>query len=111
MLKRKALLIAMVAALVTLLLVLYIAWNFDIGALQKPSKAETFLATKAKHWMVARAVSREKLTAEPNTLSVSLSVTRGRSLFWACCTICLEQLDATQAEGKAQGTLPNAGPT
>jgi len=36
-------------------LVLYVAWNFDIGALQKPSKVETFLATKGKHWLVARA--------------------------------------------------------
>jgi hypothetical protein len=105
MVKRKAILIALVAVIVISLG--YVAWTFDLGALQKPSKAETFLATKAKHWLVARAVSREKLI-EPT--AVSLSVSRGRSLFWACYPICLEQLDATQAEGKAQGTLPSAGP-
>jgi len=50
MLKRTAFLIAMAAAFVILPVVFYIAWNFAIGALQKPSKAESFLATKAKHW-------------------------------------------------------------
>jgi len=109
MLKRKAFLIAMVAAVVMLPLVLYVAWNFDIGALQKPSKVKTFLATKGKHWLVARAVSREKLAAEPST--VSPSVARGRSLFLACCSMCLDQLGATQAQGNAQGTPASAGAT
>jgi len=106
MVKRKAILIALVAVVVISLG--YIAWTFDLGALQKPSRAETFLATKAKHWFVARAVSREKLTA-PTT--VSLSVDRGRALFMACCSMCLDQLGATQLKGSAQGTPPNAGAT
>jgi len=67
MLRRKALLIAMVGAVIAVPLV-YIAWNFDLSALQRPSKVEIFLATKGKHWLVARAVSREKLTAEPTTV-------------------------------------------
>lgn len=109
MLKGKAFLIATAAAVVMLSLVLHVAWNFDIGALQKPSKVETFLATKGKHWLVARAVSREKLAAEPSTMS--LSVTRGRFLFLACCSICLDQLGATQAEGSAVGIRASAGGT
>ena len=106
-LKRNAFLITIVGAGIVLSLV-YVAWNFNLSALQKPSKLETFLATKAKHFLVARAVSREKL-AEPST--VSLSVARGRSLFQACCSMCLGQLGATEAEGNAQGTTANAGPT
>jgi hypothetical protein len=68
--KRKAVLISIVGAVIVFSLV-YIASNFDLSALQRPSKAETFLATKAKHWLVARAVSREKLapqTPEPSSV-------------------------------------------
>jgi len=85
MLKHKGLLLSMVAAAVVRS-ALYMARNFNIGALQRPSRAETFLATKAKHWLVARAVRREKL-AEPDT--ASLSVATGRSFFQACCSMCL----------------------
>ena len=108
MLKRKAFLLSIVGSVIVLSLV-YIAWNFNLSALQKPSKVETFLATKGKHWLVARAVSREKLAAEPST--VSLSVARGRSLFLACCSMCLDELGATQAEGSAQGIPASAGAT
>ena len=108
MLKRKAFQIAMAAAAVALLPLVYVAWNFDISALQRPSKAETFLATEAKHWLVARAVSRESLAAEPST--VSLSVAGGRSLFQACCSMCLGQIGATQAQGNAQ-RIPAKGGT
>src|SRR5215471_20986906 len=106
MAKRKTILIALVAVIVISLG--YVAWTLDLGALQRPSKAETFLATRAKHWLVARAVSREKLT-EPS--AVSFSEARGRSLFMACCSMCLDQLGLAQAEGHAQGTLANAGGT
>jgi len=84
MLKRKGFLLVLVAAAVA---ALYMAWNFNIGALQKPSKAETFLATKAKHWLVARAVRREGLSTEPGTASLSMAT--GRSFFEACCSMCL----------------------
>jgi len=86
MLKHKTLLFVIAVAIVVPPLI-YLAWNFNIGALQRPSKAETFLATKAKHWLVARAVRREGLAAEPGT--ASLSVTTGRSFFQACCSMCL----------------------
>ena len=52
-LKRKAFLISIVGAVIVFSLV-YIASNFDLSALQRPSKAETFLATKTKHLLVAR---------------------------------------------------------
>ena len=84
MFKRKGFLLGVVAAAIGL--ALYMAWNFNIGALQRPSRAETFLATKAKHWLVARAVRRERLI-EPST--ASLSVATGRSFFEACCSMCL----------------------
>jgi cytochrome c5 len=98
MLKRKAFLISIIVAALVVLLLVNIAWNFNLGALQKPGKAETFVATKAKHWLVARAVAREGLAAEPST--ASLSVASGRSLFEACCSMCLDQISTTQADGK-----------
>ena len=58
MLKRKAFLSSVIVAAVVVLLLVNIAWNFNLGALQKPGKAETFVATKAKHWLVARRSSR-----------------------------------------------------
>jgi len=108
MFKRKAFLISVIVAAVVVLL-LYIAWNFTLSALQKPGKTETFVATKAKHWLVARAVAREGLAAEPST--ASLSVARGRSLFEACCSLCLDQIGTSQAEGKAQGMPARGGDT
>jgi hypothetical protein len=109
MLKRKVFLINFVVAAVLVLLLVYIAWNFNLGALQKPGKAETFVATKAKHWLVARAVAREGLAAGPST--AALSVARGRSLFEACCSMCLDQIGTSQAEGKAQGMPGRGGDT
>ena len=109
MLKRKALLINVIVAAVVVLLLVHIAWNFNLGALQKPGKTETFVATKAKHWLVARAVAREGLAAEPNT--ASLSVPRGRSLFEACCSLCLDQIGTSEAEGNAQGMPARGGDT
>jgi hypothetical protein len=109
MVKRKAFLINVIVAAVVVLLVGNIAWNFNLGALQKPGKTETFVATKAKHWLVARAVAREGLAAEPN--SASLSVPRGRSLFEACCSLCLDQIGMSQAAGKAQGMPAWGGDT
>jgi hypothetical protein len=107
-LKRKTL-ISIVGAVIVFSLV-YIASNFDLSALQRPSKAETFLATKAKHWLVASAVRREKLAPEtPEPSSVSLSVARGISLFQACCSTCLDQLGATRADGKVQGMPAGSG--
>jgi len=108
MLKRKAFLISVIVAAVVVLLV-HIAWNFNLGALQKPGKTETFVATKAKHWLVARAVAREGLAAEPST--ASLSVARGRSFFEACCSLCLDQISTSEAEGKAQGMPARGGDT
>jgi len=103
MLKRKAFLISIIVAALVVLLLVNIAWNFNLGALQKPGKTETFVATQAKHWLVARAVAREGLGAEAS--AASLSVARGRSLFEACCSLCLDQISTSQAEGKAQGML------
>ena len=61
MLKRKAFLSSVIVAAVVALLLVNIAWNFNLGALQKPGKAETFVATKAKHWLVARAVAPRRV--------------------------------------------------
>ena len=109
MLKRKAFLSSVIVAAVVVLVLVHIAWNFNLGALQKPGKAETFVATKAKHWLVAHAVAREGLAAEPST--ASLSVAYGRSLFEACCSLCLDQIGSSEAEGNAPGMPARGGDT
>ena len=109
MLKRNSFLISVIVAAVVVLLLVHIARNFNLAALQKPGKAETLVATKAKHWLVARAVAREGLAAEPST--ASLSVARGRSLFEACCSLCLDEIGTSEAQGKAPGMPARGGDT
>ena len=78
----------------------YLALHFNLSALQMPGKVETYVATKAKHWLVARAVAREKLSPEPGWNSVS--VDRGRSLYDSCCSMGAEPTDI------AGSTVPGA---
>ena len=79
---------------------IYMALHFNLSALQMPSKVETYVATKAKHWLVARAVAREKLSAEPGRNGVS--VARGQSLYDSCCSMGAESTDI------ARSTVPGA---
>lgn len=79
------------------------ALNFNLTAQQQPGKVETYLATKAKHWLVARAVVREHLSSEPGK---NASIARGQMLFDSCCSRCLGGGDS--ASGPLLGC---SGPT
>lgn len=82
---------------------IYTAFNFNLTAQQQPGKVETYLATKAKHWLVARAVAREHLSSESGKNG---SVARGQMLFDSCCSRCLGGGDS--ASGPLLGC---SGPT
>ena len=83
---------------------IYTAFRFNISAQQQPGKVETYLATKTKHWLVARAVAREGVSAEP--IKDASSIARGQMLFDSCCSRCLGGGDS------ASGTLLGCnGPT
>ncbi len=86
--------VAAVASLV------YLATRFNLSALQMPTRAETYVATKAKHWLVARAVAREMLPPGPGWNAVS--VARGQSLYDSCCSMGAESTDI------ARSTVPGA---
>lgn len=60
----------------------YAVATFDVGALQQPGKLETYLATKAKQWLVARS-ARESVAAPPP--GAATDVTNGQLLFAGCC--------------------------
>ncbi len=81
-------------------LLVYLASRFNLSALQTPSKVETYVATKAKHWLVARAVAREKLPPGPSWNPVS--VARGQSLYDSCCSM------GGESTGIAGSTVPGA---
>ena len=78
----------------------YLALHFNLSALQMPGKVETYVATKAKHWLVARAVVREIVPPGPGWNAVS--VARGRSLYDSCCSMGAESPDI------ARSTVPGA---
>ena len=98
--KRRALWILGTMMILIVAGLIYTAFRFNISAQQQPGTVETYLATKAKRWLVARAVAREGVSAEPS------SIARGQMLFDSCCSRCLGGGDS------ASGTpLSCSGPT
>jgi len=62
-----------------------LASQFSLSALPEPGRAETLLATKAKHFLVAKG-SREGVPSEfPNT---AVSAAEGDKLYGAECAMC-----------------------
>src|SRR5579864_8144882 len=59
--------------------------RFSVTALNEPGKTETFLATKAKHFLVSRG-SRQGIPNE--TLKTPVSVAEGDKLYGAECAMC-----------------------
>jgi mono/diheme cytochrome c family protein len=73
----------LVIALVVVAIV--VASRFSLAAVEEPGRAETFLATKGKHFLIARE-SRVGLPKEPaNTLA---SVAEGDRLYGSECAMC-----------------------
>ncbi len=72
-----------VGAIVVLVALIHSISAFRIGANRVPGPKETYVATKAVHFLVAREVAHEGLRAP--TAVDSGSIERGRGLFHACC--------------------------
>ncbi len=84
--KRRGLVIAL--AIVALLVVgaLVFAFTFNLSALEAPGETETWLATQAKRWLVARAVRAEPPPPAPEWSQ--LSVASGYMQYGGSCATC-----------------------
>ena len=75
--------LAVVIVLLILLAgVFFAATHFDISALPEPGARETYLATRAKHWIIGRAA---KASSPP---SVPANPSTGRMIYMGECSVC-----------------------
>jgi len=81
--RRKGLVIALVVALAVI--GLWIAFTVSVSALDEPGSVETYIATKAKRWVVGRN-ARSELPPEPSNDDASIAT--GRMLFGGQCASC-----------------------
>ena len=58
--------------------------RFSLSALDEPGRAETYLATKAKHMLVAR----DSRSVPPEPASTPASIAAGEKLYGAECALC-----------------------
>ncbi len=72
---------------VTLLLIVggAMASQFNLSALPEPDKMETFIASKAKHYLVRRA---SRVGIPPALTDMQASITEGDKLFGTECSEC-----------------------
>lgn len=83
--RRRRLLLALLVAVGVALGVWFALTEATLSALDEPGRAETYLATKAKRWLVGRS-AREGLPPPP--ANDAASVAAGRMLFGARCASC-----------------------
>ncbi len=81
--RRKGLVIALVVVLAAI--GLWFAFTVSVSALDEPGSVETYIATKAKRWIVGRS-ARSELPPEPSSGDASIAV--GRMLFGGLCASC-----------------------
>lgn len=92
--KRWILVLAVV--LLTLILAAFIAASeFNLSALPEPGRAETYLATKTKRFLIDRA-SRAGIPREP--LATQASVNEGDTLYGVDCSTCHGMSGRTSTE-------------
>jgi len=82
--KRLALVVAVILPLL-LIGLLIAASQFSLSALNDPGRMETYLATKAKHWLVSRSAQGPLPKAPPNDRT---SVAIGGIAFRGQCATC-----------------------
>ncbi len=80
--RRRTLLIVVLLALLAGAGLGYFVATFSISALENPGPVETYLATRAKHWLVARSARGSVAAPPPGTAT---DVTNGQSHFSGCC--------------------------
>src|ERR1035437_791246 len=61
---------------------LLVASRFDFSALPEPGSGETYLATQAKRWLIARAAKGTKAPSE------AANPATGRTIFMGECSVC-----------------------
>ncbi len=81
----RSLLIAVLVLLLVAAALFFAASKFNLSALNEPSRLETYAATKAKRWLVARR-AREPLPAEPPKSTASVNT--GGMIFRGECAAC-----------------------
>jgi mono/diheme cytochrome c family protein len=101
--KRK-LTLAIVVVAVMILVGLASASQFNLSALPEPGRAETYLATKMKHYLVRRA-SRAAAPAPPTDLQASIA--EGDKLFGTECGAC-HGLDGRKSTDAGRWMYPRA---
>ncbi len=83
--RRKALPVVLMALLLILAGAAFAAYQFSLSALNEPGRAETYLATKAKGWLVGRSARGPLPPAPPSNSS---SVALGEMDFMGVCATC-----------------------
>jgi mono/diheme cytochrome c family protein len=77
--------LAAVLVVLSGLVVILAFTQFDLSALQRPGKAETFLATQAKRILIYKN-SRSGIPSPPNNLPASIE--QGETLYGTDCAMC-----------------------
>ena len=97
--------VPLIALFLLLLAVAAAISMFDLRGRQIPSRLETVIATKVKHWLITWAVYREP----PPPPFEAVENPPGEMLFMACCSTMLRKI-AISAEG-AMGHCSGGGAT
>jgi mono/diheme cytochrome c family protein len=95
-----------IVSLVVLFLIVIagiMASQFSLTALPEPGRTETYVATRAKHFLVAR----ESRSVPDGPASAAASVTEGDKLYGAECAMC-HGLDAQHPTGRGRWMYPRA---
>jgi mono/diheme cytochrome c family protein len=82
---KRILIFAATVAACSLLAVWLVLSNFSLAAVPEPGSNETWMATKAKHLLIARA-TREGVPPRP--LNKAASATQGDELYAIRCSLC-----------------------
>lgn len=77
--------LAAVLVVLSGVVVIFAFMQFDLSALQRPGKAETFLATQAKRILIYKN-SRSGIPSPPNNLPASIE--QGETLYGTDCAMC-----------------------
>ncbi len=84
--KRRGLILSLGVVALLLVAALVFAFTFNLSALEAPGETETWLATKAKPWLVARAVRAEPPPPAPARSSETVS--DGKMYYEMSCATC-----------------------
>jgi mono/diheme cytochrome c family protein len=83
--RRKFWLAFLLVMLIVIAGALILASRFNLSALPDPGARETYLATKSKHWLVARAA---RGTLPPQPAATPATIAAGRMNFMGECANC-----------------------